>query len=215
MINNNNFVSSWDSLQNALDELRLLKQHYPQYHQNKVLLFFENQLTNLEKLYPYNVFFSIGFSANFKCSICGQDIDSFECEHLVGKLYSGKIAYGIPNDIGPINHIAIVDNPRDKRCTLQYDNSDDAFKAIKLLSDILKYKNFTPLNFHNVILSKPETLNKEHKNLKRNDRCYCRSGKKFKNCCIGNKIIINNHAKINLFPIPSLEILDSFELSGT
>lgn len=56
---NQRFSDSWLSLQDSLDFLRLIKKF-----SNIDIHFLEDQLVELERTYPYNVFFSIGLPLN-------------------------------------------------------------------------------------------------------------------------------------------------------
>ena len=89
------FGESWNSLQEALGLLRVIKRF-----SDIDVSFFERQLLELEQAYPYGVFASVGMLVErFDCSICGLDIDSDGCPHRRGQLYRGVMAYGIVRNI--------------------------------------------------------------------------------------------------------------------
>lgn len=112
------FSDSWCSLQDSLDLLRLVKKF-----SNINIHFFEDQLVELEGIYPYTVFLSIGMTVeSFECSICGADINSQECLHIRGDLYGGVMAHAIARNIVQPNHLAMVSNPEDKRCVVSYND---------------------------------------------------------------------------------------------
>lgn len=48
------------------------------------------------------------------CTICNMVYG--ECEHVAGRLYMGQICVKQFHEIGAMNHVAIVDHPRDKGC---------------------------------------------------------------------------------------------------
>ncbi len=50
----------------------------------------------------------------YECTICDKVYG--ECEHVAGRLYMGQMCVRRVRDIGPVDHIAIVDHPRDKGC---------------------------------------------------------------------------------------------------
>ena len=52
---NSKFKESWSHLQDCLDNIRNIKRH-----SGLNFEYFEKQLTDLESLYPYRIFFSIG-----------------------------------------------------------------------------------------------------------------------------------------------------------
>ena len=194
------FSDSWNSLQDGLDLLRILKKFLDEGAYQHVS-FFEHQFKELEKLYPYNVFFSIGATYKWaECNICGRNIDSFECEHQRGELYSGKLAYGIVHSIERLDHVAMVTNPEDKRCVVNYDDNADQFKLVRYLSDLLIDRRLNPLYFSGLKFSKREIKNPNFRKLGRNAPCFCGSGKKFKKCCISMEYIEGDHVDILATP---------------
>ncbi len=56
------------------------------------------------------------------CSICKQKFTS--CNHIEGKVYSGSLCYRINRKIIDIDHSALVESPKDKRCIIT-ELSDD------------------------------------------------------------------------------------------
>jgi len=195
-IRDGQFSDSWCSLQDCLDLLRLIKR-FSQID----IAFFEAQLTELERVYPYSVFASVGMLVErFDCSICGCDIDSEECSHVGGALYRGEMAYGIARNITAIDHLALVTNPEDKRCVIQYDDTSDHFKLVRLLADLITSQQWRPADFSHLQFSQKRRLNPNYRQVGRNDLCFCGSGKKFKKCCIGTALIEQKH--VDLVAVP-------------
>jgi hypothetical protein len=190
------FADSWHSLQDSLDHLRSVKK-FSKGTGIRLIDFLENQLIELGKLYPYNLFFSMGAKVDwFECSICGKDIDSLECEHIKGELYRGKLAYGMAKGIGSIDHVAMVKYPQDKRCVIKYEDDGPQFMPVRYLADLLTSKTMNPLSFHHLVFSKRMEKNTEFKKLPRNEICFCGSGRKFKKCCIDKEFIEFEHIDI-------------------
>lgn len=197
LIANGEFADSWRKLQDALDYLRLVRRFS---HIDISAL--ENQLIELEKTYPYNVFFSIGaIVERFECSICGEDIDSFQCPHRKGQLYRGRMATGIARGVVNFDHVAMVDQPEDRRCVVNYEDSSEQFKLVRLLSTLLKERRYAVSDFGLLCFSKRLKLNPEYQKLGRNELCYCGSGTKFKRCCIERKHIEGDHVDITPQPV--------------
>lgn len=145
-INKSDFVKSWVILQNSLDLLRTIKRF-----SKFKLIYFERQLISIEKLFPYKVFASSGFIYSYaECSICRKDIESDECEHLIGELYYGRIASKIITKIDKLDHIALVPNPVDKRCVIKIENSAKSFAPLRYLNSILKKHDAKISNFLDV-----------------------------------------------------------------
>ena len=186
------FSDSWSSLQNALTLLRVVKRF-----SSINITFFEDQVTELEKTYPYNVFFSIGIAVDrFECSICHRDIDSLECPHRRGKLYAGEMASAIAREIRQLDHVAIVRHPEDKRCVVQYPDAGEQFKLVRLLSQLIASGRCRISDFSHLRFSKRPLPNPEYKKRGRNEPCFCGSGRKFKRCCIGQQYIESDHVDL-------------------
>jgi hypothetical protein len=186
------FSESWSNLQCAFELIRLIRR-FSCVNVSAI----EDQLYALESLYPYNIFFSMGAVVEqFECSICGKDIDSFECMHRKGELYRGQMAYGIARNIVQLDHFSVVEHPVDKRCVVSYSNDAPQFSAVRYLGDLLTSKTLLVSNFGGVAWGKQRLANPEHRSLGRNDPCYCQSGRKFKKCCIDKAFIEQDHAQI-------------------
>ncbi len=196
-IYNMKYSSSWNYLQNCLDRLRNINKFSLNNQKSEALDFFEKQLLILEKLYPYNIFFSIGMVvALYECSICGKNIDSLECEHDIGELYNGKMAVSIAKDITDINHVSLVSIPRDKRCVIQYDDNSPQFNRLQFLNQQLVSNKLTPITLYDADETPRKKLNENYVELERNEKCFCGSDKKFKKCCINKKYIEEQHIKL-------------------
>lgn len=186
------YSESWRRLQDANDLLRLIRKW-----SGITLAPFDKQLSALETLYPYKIFSSIGFVVErFECSICGNDIDSFECLHRKNELYRGVRAIAIARNIQNIDHIAIVENPVDKRCVFTIPDDAPGFSGVEFLAHELNRKNLAVSNFGDVQWGKKQVANSEFEKLGRNDQCHCKSGKKFKRCCINLEFREIDHAEI-------------------
>lgn len=197
------YSESWSTLQDANDLLRLIRKF-----SGLTLDSLVEQLLALESLFPYEIFCSCGFVVEFfECSICGNDIDSFDCSHRKGELYRGRMAYGIARNILAIDHVALVKNPVDKRCVITIPNDAPGFSGVRYLSELINRKNLVISNFGGVVWGKKMVANASCAMPGRNKPCHCRSGKKFKYCCIGKKFREIDHAE--MLPLSSI-----FERSG-
>lgn len=182
------FADSWTSLQDAMDCLRIIKRFSSD--SASLFEFFEGQLPEIEKLYPYKVFASIGVMIDHcACSICGADMNGDACPHLMGELYRGKMAYGIVKSMATIEHVALVRNPQDKRCVIEIADNDLRFKAVGYLSGLLAQARLSPLRFSRTEWTKRRRLNPDYVEQARNEPCACGSGRKHKKCCLSKKYI--------------------------
>jgi len=189
------YSSSWSSLQDCLDLLRTIKRFSLDNRLYK-LEQYENLLLDIEKMYPYRIFFSMGIEVGiYECSICHENIDSFDCPHEIGNLYKGKMAYAIAKEIANINHVSAVENPKDKRCVPVYEDNSSAFKGLQYIHNLLIHRHIFPTKFF-IEISKRKVDNPEYKKIGKNKKCYCGSNKKFKRCCINKKYIMQEHFEI-------------------
>lgn len=194
---NQEFSKSWDTLQGTLDALRFIRKF-----STIDISEFEDQLLELEKSYPYNIFFSIGAAVEgFECSICGQDMDSFDCPHRKGQLYRGRMAYGIARNLTNFDHVAMVDKPEDKRCVVKYEDTSEQFSLVRFIAQLLLSRKMKVSEFGILIFSKRDIPNPEYRKLGRNAICYCGSGKKFKTCCVSKAYIESDHVDVVQHPI--------------
>lgn len=186
------FTESWDALQDSLDLLRLIKRL-------SVIdvSCFEDQLVELERAYPYNVFFSIGaVVTRFECSLCAEDMDSLACPHRRGHLYRGRMAQAVAKEIVELDHISMVDQPQDKRCVVSYENTAPQFSVVRALGQLITSSKMRVSQFSHLVFSKRRFLNPGHRQIGRNERCYCDSGLKFKHCCVDKALEEQDHVDI-------------------
>lgn len=186
------YSSSWTSLQDAFDSLRLVRKF-----SSLDISLFENQLTELEKAYPYNIFMSVGMTVEmFECSICGIDIDSQACIHRRGQLYRGKMAVAVARNITDLDHVSLVEDPEDKRCVMTYEDGSPAFDVVRCIARLLKARQMHISQFGTLAFSKRKLPNPEYRRQGRNSPCFCDSGKKFKFCCLGKAYVEKDHVDI-------------------
>jgi len=193
-IHGGQFAASWTCLQDALDYLRAIKRFSND--SASAFDFFESQVPEIEKLYPYKVFASIGaIIGRCECSICGADMNGGDCPHLMGELYRGKIAHDIVTSIEGLDHTALVTDPADKRCVVQIEDNDERFRVVRYLSGLLTQGVLSPLHFRRAESSKRRTVNPDYREQPRNALCRCGSGRKHKKCCLSKKYF-EDHVEI-------------------
>lgn len=66
-----------------------------------------------------------------KCSVC--DCSFFECDHIEGEIYMGSYCQRVSRELIDLEHFALVDNPRDRRCIFT-SRHDEAGVAIDCFS---------------------------------------------------------------------------------
>lgn len=186
------FGKSWISLQDSLSILGLYKKHagisFP---------LFEKQLLDLERVYPYAVFFSVGMIVDcYECVLCGKDMDGEECPHRRGELYAGRIARAIIKG-ATANHIAMVNNPKDKRCVAVIEDSAEGFAVLRYLSGLLNDRKIDTAGFKGLNFSK--IVNPKYEGLSDEDLCNCGSENEFSACCKKGADYEKDHVDIIAF----------------
>lgn len=148
------YEKSWDVLQTCIDNA-LLVMRFSEEHEALETPFILAMLRSYERLYPYTYFMSIECTARAVCSICRKPLDDPACKHLVGRMYWGEVAYARYEDIRSAPAVAIVTNPKDKRCVLRLADDDltevEAHKdlhtfftevePLRMVSIVKKYEN--------------------------------------------------------------------------
>jgi hypothetical protein len=90
------------------------------------ILNFQQQLIDIESaVFPswalYNSSGAIESIGN--CSICTENF--LHCEHIENEIYFGSLCQRIDRKILEVDHVAVVETPRDKRCIITKTSDDD------------------------------------------------------------------------------------------
>ena len=163
-------------------------------HENNQLLYILQAIKRFQILFPYRLFCSReSIIKEEKCSICGETIRlRGGCKHKLGELYNGEQCSYVVTDWQLIA-ISIVTDPFDKYTFLKIEGQDYNYQVIEFLMDKIE----SPYDFWKV--EKISVQNSNYKNVERNDRCPCGSGKKYKKCCMGTS---NEMMDYFVFDIP-------------
>ena len=90
------------------------------------ILNFQKHLKSIEKaVFPgWALYNSSGFVETIgKCSICGKEFT--ECNHIENQIYLGSLCQRVDKKIIELDHSALVENPRDKRCIINKISDSD------------------------------------------------------------------------------------------
>jgi hypothetical protein len=60
-----------------------------------------------------------------KCTICENPFNT--CEHVEGRVYWGTLCVRASPEVVKVDHVAIVDEPRDRRCIITEISEDDGY----------------------------------------------------------------------------------------
>jgi hypothetical protein len=133
--------TAWDNLINAQDHAVTAIQVHKLAEEFEIESYI-NRLHALERvLFPHQVFVSAAMIiGETTCSICGNDSD--ECEHIPGKPYMGEICLAVVSRIISADHVAIVENPADKRCRiLEFPDANNMNRDVMTYRKIEKESN--------------------------------------------------------------------------
>lgn len=172
------YFISWKILEQIEKEIINIRSNFDVKNNKYNLELIENTVKKLQKLYPYNLFLSPEIIVEKeKCSICGKIRDIRNgCEHIIGKIYDGEICVAIVEKCQFVG-AALVEKPLQKY-SVAFLSEGDHYDYSALEKFLMSVQN--PFGKWNVILEKIP----RYKNLKRNEKCLCGSGKKYKKCCI-------------------------------
>ncbi|MBE8969208.1 hypothetical protein IQ277_24195 [Nostocales cyanobacterium LEGE 12452] len=108
---------NWIILQDCKDRLDFAYQYLTE---TEIIDNVLNEIQLIDKL--FKVSFGIGkyispeiLIKKSVCNICNEDVRS--CNHISGRIYNGKVCYGLPVDPS-IRAVSLVDVPRDLRCRI-------------------------------------------------------------------------------------------------
>lgn len=177
------YYKAWNELAQIEVIIHNIKNNISDYSNYVICLFFEQNITKLQKLYPYRLFTSmVIIDTKEKCSICGNSMNPFTgCEHIRGKLYAGEVCYSIVNG-GKLIGIDFVEKPAMKSAVV-YEKINNPEKYELLEYIIPKLPNeYTHWDYK---VSTKYTPHTEFA-VGRNEQCPCKSGKKYKHCCMQN-----------------------------
>lgn len=188
---------AWSSLQDSIDNCETLLK-FTDEETSKSFIEIHEYLSLIEKFFPYRIFCSSAIDdIELKCSICGKSPFDPECSHITGKLYWGEFAHNIVTNLKSINHIALVPNPRDKRCIIkiEYDKKFPEKSPFKKVYTFIKLSK-RPFRNLEVKKSEKEVPRSKFDNEHEGWPCPCGSGMTFKECCYDKDIIKIPHYDI-------------------
>lgn len=116
------FEDSWSSLIDAQEYISIAIR----INDYEGVRTFQSRLKDAEHaLFPgWNLFNSSGLIETVgNCSICGNPFSS--CEHIENEIYMGSLCKRIDIKIIRVDHCALVENPRDKRCIITTTSDKD------------------------------------------------------------------------------------------
>lgn len=132
-----NYKKAWDSLIDAQDYLIIAKK----INTYEGIINLDKHLESIEKsIFPQRkIYLSAAFTSSIGyCSICDKEF--FECDHIENNIYCGRLCLRIKLTNFKANHVALVENPDDKRCIItSYGKDNSVIDSFTL--DVIEDKN--------------------------------------------------------------------------
>jgi hypothetical protein len=177
------YYKGWNELAQVEVIIHNIKYNIPDYSDYMAIKYLDQYTSKFQKIFPYKIFTSIVLvNPKEECSICGRSMEPFSgCEHIRGKVYAGELCNSIISD-GDFIGMDFVEKPA-MRCAVVFDDLDnpEKYKALEYLIPLLPNEY---INWDVKITTEYEPHT--NYNVKRNERCPCHSGKKYKQCCMKN-----------------------------
>lgn len=179
-LKNGNFYESWCILETIeISVQNLINNSSKEFIDKYQVNFYKHYTQQWQSLFPYNIFFSMGFIASkFTCSICGHELRPRSlCNHRKGKIYDGELCFHICNQMDDILEVSIVDNPMQKCCIpmIDYDYSLVQYAVDRL---------YSPFDGWSYYKTKIKVERSKFHSVPPEDLCPCReNNKRFEECC--------------------------------
>jgi hypothetical protein len=185
------FFKAWCELDRADIALTFLRKHFDYTHNKYRLELIEKHTRNLQRLFPYQYFMSREtIVKKWYCSICNKQISLRKsCGHKVGEIYNGEHCLRVAGDIEFLA-IAIVTDPFDKYTVIFPEGLEYNYTMLENLFSYLEHP------FENWDLKIFKKIKPEYENLGKNRMCICKSGKKYKMCCMKSSENLYDHYHI-------------------
>jgi hypothetical protein len=177
------YNKGWSKFARAEINIRNIIYNIPNHKDYLIVSFLNQYVRKYQSIFPYKIFMStVSITKKSECSICGNDMNPFsDCKHMRGRVYSGELCYETITDMDFLR-IDMVTNPSMKDCVVFNDmENPDKYPLLEFLMSRLK-DEYDMWDYK--IIQKHENHNM-HK-IGRNKPCPCRSGKKYKYCCMNN-----------------------------
>jgi hypothetical protein len=184
------YYQAWCELEKIEIVLNSLKKHFIYDKKQYFLWHIEKSVKNLQVIYPYRLFASSEIlKKKKKCSVCDKEISiRNSCGHIVGEIYDGEMCHRVVTEADVLG-ISIVENPGNKYSVMfikdsKTDEQTDQYnyETIDYLFELIEL----PYEFWDLEVSECETRKEDYGSVGRNEPCPCKSGLKFKKCCMKN-----------------------------
>ncbi len=185
------YYRAWCAYEQVDLNLGFLCPHHNIETNEYMLSFINTQTKKYQKIFPYKIFISPELlEEEKKCNICNRTVSIRNpCGHEVGELYNGEMCCRIVTKV-QILGMAMVESPLQKYSVpfIKDETTGELvdhynYEAVEYIVDKIK----SPFDAWDVEIGTKVYPHSHFRNLGRNDKCPCGSGKKYKKCCIDKK----------------------------
>lgn len=201
------YYKAWCLLERVEISLHSLERHFEICDEDHWIKFIKRHVPYFQSLYPYRVFLSPAMVIHEKrCSICDAVIGlRTSCAHVTGEIYHGEMR-AVRITKADIQEISLVTNPVQKYSVAFAGNKGEDNYNYGMVANVIKrlgspFDAWTP---HWTTRFYPHS---HFRGVGRNDSCPCRSGLKYKKCCLEKAGISLPHCHITFEAMPSLNLL--------
>lgn len=190
MLKKRSYEDAWCTLDHIDIELGSLEANFDAYQDNDKyhLGFIREMIKKYQKLFPRYLFVSReSIIKGEKCSICGRPVSLRRpCGHKLGRLYMGELCLHEVTDM-EFKALALVADPFDKYAYLKIEGSEYDYGVLdKLMPAVASpYDGFQ--------IKTKKIKQPQYRDLGRNDKCPCGSGKKYKRCHMDSQLELMDH----------------------
>jgi hypothetical protein len=188
LLKSKSYYDAWCKLEQIEIKFLNLKKHFSYDYEKYKLHFIEKSVTNLQTIFPYQLFFSSEIlEIEKKCNICNQVLTIRKsCGHKTGEIYNGELCIRIISK-SELLGISVVENPVHKYSVAFTGNSetDETIDQYNYASvDYLMELVHSPYEEWDLEVQYQLLPHNRFKAYGKNDLCPCGSREKYKKCCL-------------------------------
>lgn len=213
-----NFYEAWCNLERCEISLKNLQKHKTHLFEQFGFSEIFSLVLKLQNLYPYKLFMSPEIlEKKVRCNICSSIVSiRNHCGHLIGEIYNGELCIRIVEDMEFLG-VAMVEEPVQKYSVpfmkdVETDEQIDQYNY-QLIEYLLEHYNDDIYGWDIHYTTKKYSID-YFKETKRNDKCPCGSGKKFKNCCLPKKVVEMPHVEFISKNFDSKKAYEMLQING-
>lgn len=201
------FYQAWCTLERVEIELSFLERHFDISQETFRLVFVKQQTEHFQSLFPYHIFFSPEMIIREKrCTICNSVLTlRSSCGHVTGEIYGGEMR-GVRVTGGEFIGMALVKNPVQKYSVAFVNGKDeDNYDYFMVNNVVTRLKS--AFDSWEPKWEKRLYPHSAFKGVGRNCLCPCKSGLKYKKCCLQKEGVLIDHCHVIFNEVSAIDVL--------